>query len=51
MLRRDTVLLCASNTHTAGRPIASVSALAKISTPGGAGRLMRPVTAAWLPTN
>ena len=43
-LRRDTVWLCGSTTHTAGRPFASVSALAGISTPGGADSLMRPVT-------
>src|SRR6202007_790537 len=42
--RRETVLLCGSTTHTAGRPFASVSALAGTSTPGGAASLMRPVT-------
>ena len=45
-MRSDTVWLCGSTTHTAGRPFASVSALAGTSTPGGAASLMRPVTVA-----
>src|SRR4029077_1618195 len=42
--RREAVLLCGSTTHTAGRPFASVSALAGISMPGGADSLRLPVT-------
>src|SRR4029453_6706549 len=42
-LRSDTVSLCGSTTHTAGRPFASVSALGGISAPGGADSLMLPV--------
>ena len=45
-MRRDTVWLCGSTTHTAGRPSVSVSALAGTSTPGGADSRMRPVTVA-----
>src|SRR5208283_3200804 len=45
-LRRDTVLLCGSTTHTAGRPPVSVRALAGTSTPGGAKSRKRPTTVA-----
>ena len=43
-MRSDTVWLCGSTTHTAGRPSASVSALGGTCTPGGADSLMLPVT-------